>query len=457
MKFTQKTVYRAIMILAVCVFILANLCAGRLVRFAGLTLDFTGERLFSLSDTTKAAVSALQSETWIAVTSAEEACPPVLREFLRRYSALSPFIVTRYVDPYADPVFLDYCARQGFTPGESDILVGGDRGMRQIRAEDIFVNDGGGKAAGLYLEEKLTNAILYANSGRDFSASFTVGHGESHAPSLEALFSDSGFSVKNLALSAGETPAGDVLVIANPERDFPPEETAALDGYLARGGKVLLFMGPRSAGLPELESFLSAWGLSLLPGVVMEAFAHTPGNPASLIPLYGMHEINLDFAKRQYYLAMPGARAIETAGETGDVIITRLLLSTRDAYEKTGVTNASAAPNAGDTAGPFVLAAAAEKPGGRGALMLFGSGGLYDPGLLAAPAYANREYLARAAHWLAGGDTQDLVSIPPKTLSPPSVNAGFGLTLAVLLVFAVALPLSALLAGAVTLYRRQRR
>ena len=71
--FTQKKVFRLVMVLAVCVFVLANLSVGKLVRFLGLSIDFTGERLYSLSDDTKNAIPALQSETVIYAISSEEA------------------------------------------------------------------------------------------------------------------------------------------------------------------------------------------------------------------------------------------------------------------------------------------------------------------------------------------------------------------------------------------------
>ena len=439
---TQKAVYRIVMVLAVCVFILANLCAGKLVRFFGLNIDFTGERLYSLSSDTKNALSDLQSQTMVYVISGEDQYPQVLQEFLRRYGFLSPKIIIRYIDPYADPVFLDNYIRQGYTLKEFDLLVEGSRGTRHIPSADILRYDSGGRPSSLFLEEKLTNALVYVNSGRVYSVSFTVGHGED-ASALEEAFTGSGFSAGKLALMAGGVPDADLVVIAGPERDFPAQEIVALEKYLESGGRLMLFMGPGSNRFIELENFLSSWGLSLLSGVVQESLAHIPGNPAGIIPLFGAHEININFAERQYFLAMPRTRALIIAEDT-DAIITRLLLSTRDAY----ITGAV------DQTGPFPLAAVAQK---KGALMLFGSSAIYASDIMNTPAYANRDYLARAALWLAGAHSQELISIPPKTLTPPRINSGFGLTLASLLIFAAVLPFAVLASGAVALYRRRRR
>ena len=442
-EITQKTVYRLVMILAVCVFFLANLSVGKLERLLGLTVDFTGERLYSLADVTENAVSALQSQTMIYVISDEAAYPPVLHEFLRRYGFLSQKINIRYIDPYADPVFLDNYIRQGYTLKEMDLLVVGSLGTRHIPAADIVKTDSRGRASSLYLEEKLTNALVYADTGSDFSVSFTVGHGEDPA-TLESVFSGSGFTSGNLALVAGEIPSTDLVVIAGPERDFPADEIAVIDRYLRNGGRLMVFMGPSAHRFGELETFLSSWGLSLLPGVVQESLAHIPGNPAGIIPLFGMHEINMNFAERQYFLVMPRTCPVEPL-ERSDVMITRLLLSTRDS---------SMSWAGGSVGGPFALAAVAQKT--IGTVMLFGSNAIYAADIMDTPAYANREYLVRSALWLAGGQEKDLISIPPKTLAPPRINSGFGLTLASLIIFAVILPLAILAAGVVTLYRRRR-
>ena len=453
MKFSQKVIFRVVMVLAIGVFLMANLSMIRLVSFRGLILDFTGERFFALSDATITAVSALQSETWIYILSEEGMFPPVLSEIIRRYGFLSPFINIRYVDPHIDLVFLDHYRRQGFPLTEFDLLVAGDRGIRHIPITDIIRRDTRGRPTHLFLEEKLTNALVYANTGRSFSASFTVGHGERPA-ALRELLSGTGFSVNNLVFLTGEIPEADVIIIADPERDFRPEEIAALSSYLESGGRLMVFIGPGAARLPELEGLLSSWGFYLMPGVILETMAHVFGNPAGLIPMYGMHQINMDFAMRQYYLVMPGTRAIEIPEDTGEAIITRLLLSTSNSFIRTGM-DFSSARGPDDPGGPFVLAAVAEKS--DGVIMLFGSGGVFNADILATPAFANREYFVRAALWLAGGRADDTISIPPRTLMPQTVHAGFVLILTMLLVFVILLPIGVLVTGSVMLYRRRRR
>jgi hypothetical protein len=106
-----------------------------------------------------------------------------------------------------------------------------------------------------------------------------------------------------------------------------------------------------------------------------------------------------------------------------------------------------------------VFAVVVEKSGAmpNAALMLFASRAVYADDLMAASAYANREYLAASAAWLAGRGENESVSIPPKTLAPPSIHAGFGITLLVFSVFTIILPLASLAAGAVIIVRRRRR
>jgi ABC-2 type transport system permease protein len=245
------------------------------------------------------------------------------------------------------------------------------------------------------------------------------------------------------------------VIIADPERDFLPGETAALDAYLKKGGALMVFTGAGAGRLPELEALLASWGLFLLPGFVREPVAHNAGNPASLIPMYGMHRINMDFAERRYYLAMPDARPVGLAEDLPGLITTRLLLSTGDSYAQTQGEGA-ASPSRTDSRGPFALAGLTERADGNPALVLFGSAGICAGDLMASSAYANREYLVRSALVLAGRGGPAFV-IPPKTLASPAINAGLGLTLAVVFVFVILLPLTALAAGLVRVLGRRRR
>ena len=461
---SQKTIYRLVMISVIWLFIALNLFTGKLSSYYGLSADFTGEKLYSLSDATKSTISGLQNETTIYIFSAENTFSPVLAEILSRYAKLSPKINLRFTDPYTDSFLLNNYRSQGFTIGESDILVEGTNGSRHIKAASLFSYDNTGNPRALYLEEKLTNALVYVNTGSELNFSLITGHGENNPLSLEEALDTGGFSVRSTALLTGERPPAGVAAIIGPQRDFLGEEISILEDFLENGGNLMLFMGPGGAKLSNLEDFLASWGLSFIPGAVFEPLAHSPGNMASLIPLYGMHELNLDFAERSYFLAMPGTQAIEIADDSTGQRTTRLLLSSRDAYIQnsniTAVSDNSASDNSfvqspGDLRGPFVLAAVSGKTGGS--VMLFGSSGILAEDIFEAQAFANREYIVRAALWLAGRDKQDYVSIPAKSLYAPPINAGFALVLAVLLVFAVLLPLSILVTGAVILIRRGRR
>jgi hypothetical protein len=353
---------------------------------------------------------------------------------------------------------VDNYRQRGLSTKESDLVVEGHEDVKQITCEDIFIYNGEMEVTGLRLEERLTNALLQVNSSRTFSAAFTVGHGEHPSRSLEAVFSDSGFSTRQLPLMI-EAAEPDIIIISGPGRDFLKEETDLLRRFMDGGGRLLVFLDPGAVRLPELEGFLSEWGLGRLPGIVMEPLAHTAGNPASSIPLYGMSEINRSFAERGHFLALPNAEALKIAEDMeADLSATRLLLSTQDAYKNTGTASRESGA-AGDAKGPYVFAAVVEKSGAasNAALMLFASRAVYAEDLMAASAYANREYLSRAAAWLAGRGVNESVSIPPKTLAPPSIHAGFGNTLVVFSVFTLILPLASLAAGAVIIVRRRRR
>ena len=104
--------------------------------------------------------------------------------------------------------------------------------------------------------------------------------GDTPAPVVEQLRQTA--DVKDLPLDLGAIPAEtDVLLIVHPQ-NLPAPALFAIDQYVLRGGKALVFVDPYSetqaalagAAAPgaalasDLEPLFKAWGLRLMPGIV---------------------------------------------------------------------------------------------------------------------------------------------------------------------------------------------
>jgi ABC-type uncharacterized transport system involved in gliding motility auxiliary subunit len=177
-------------------------------------------------------------------------------------------------------------------------------------------------------EQDVTNALIKLISGAEKKVYFTQGHGERDTASsdrmrgynaiAEALGRDN-FSVAPLPLVQQKEVPEDatVVVIAGPTTDFLEPEIAALQRYVAKGGKVLMLIDPPQPGgtdLSNLLGFLKEWSIELGDDVVVDAsgIGQLFGGDAS-VPVvlnYPPHPITENF---RVMTAFPLARSVRAA------------------------------------------------------------------------------------------------------------------------------------------------
>lgn len=447
-----RGLYGALLALALLAFVLANACAHLADERFGLSLDMTEGSLYALSAMTGEVCQALADPVTIHVISAREEYPAMLSEMLSRYARLSGMIRVEYVDPYENPVFLEYYAQMGVSLGRQDLLVEGAQRNTVITYGDILLTDGSGAVTGIDLEQQLTSALLYVNRADAPRALLITGHNERPTTALRRLFESNHFSLEDAALLTGGVPEAEIAVVAAPTQDYAPEEIKKLEAYLSAGGRLMVFLEPSAYALPNLEALLERWGMKPRQDLVFEPNACASGNPLNLIPMYAGHEVNAYFADHPVYVVMPSTRSFELSADAQAV-----LYSTGDAYRKDSVQYATARREEGDETGRAVLAALADRtlPDGQQA-MVFAAGSrmLYADDLMGASTYANSLFLSRVVGYLSGERTT--LSIPPKTMSASPLPITHTQSMILGGVLVIAVPLAVLGAGLMTTYRRKR-
>lgn len=449
---TEKQVYALILVAVLLLFVLVNLFASLAVERWGLRFDTTDIGLYELSDTTRGVAEELGTDTEIYVLDAEEDYPVMLRELLSRYEQLSGHIRVQYIDPYENPVFLDTYRQQGITLDQSDLLVTGQSGAKRIAYEDLLVYSGE-EFTGIRLEQQVTSAMIYVNTGSHASVLFVSGHNERSTQSLEAVFTGNNYTVTTGALTESAVAQTDLVVLACPTKDLSDEEAAVLASYLQAGGRVMAFFEPGVNEYPKLSALLADWGLSLRNDTVFDSQYSVSGNPTNVVPLMTTHEINAYFEENQYFLVMPSSRSIELLSTVSDLKVTPLLLTSTSGYAKEGSQYTSTQQESDDRTGNLVLAAISERTDG-GALLLVASRYIYADDIMSADSYGNRAFLAQAADYLSGNGSA--VSIPAKQLSAPLLAVTGEQELLCGAVFVVLLPLGVLAAGAVIVLKRRK-
>ena len=445
-KVSQKNLLTIILLLALCVFGLVNVCARIISERYHPALDLTEDKLYALSDTTRHIVANTMEETNLYVFSAEADYPAMLREMLIRFTQLSPLVHVTYVDPAENPVMLTHYQQMGAQISPLDMLMEGAKRIKAITYQSLILYDGE-QPAGIDLEQQLSSALLYVNSQYTPSVVFTTGHGERHTTALQKLFTDNNFSLETKAIAVEEIGQPDVMVIAGPAFDWTQESIARLQTYVDGGGKLMVFLEPTSVAMPLLGAFLEQWGMAVESDIVFEPKAYAAGATHNIIPMYTSSAVNSYFADHPVYVVMPSASSIRVDG-IGAQLVEPLLRTTSDAYAKTDLAYTSSQQSADDTRGPFIVAALSGET-----VFLASSRMIYADDLMGMDSYANRVFLSQ----VLGALWQESItlSIPAKAImnAPLPITGEQARVIAIAL--ALVLPLIALFVGVMVKLRRR--
>lgn len=228
--------------------------------------DWSEAGVHTLSDQSQKVLAGLESDVEVLALVAKVNDKP-MRELLDKYAHASPRFKVEYADPNVRPGLLE---QYGITPDELGegglvrIAIGGDA----VKVSELN-------------EDKITNAMVKLTRTGQKLVYFLEGHGEKaiegeaggardgFARAAEALRNENYTAKELLLASTGEVPAdADAVIVAGPRRPLLPEESQALEAYLARGGALLVLVDPRVH--TELVAQLAAWGVELGDDVVID-------------------------------------------------------------------------------------------------------------------------------------------------------------------------------------------
>jgi ABC-type uncharacterized transport system involved in gliding motility auxiliary subunit len=387
--------------------------------------DVTEAGVYTLAPHSKKVVSALTQD--LKMTAFVEAGQdPTLDSLLGSYQYAAPSRVSyRLVDPDKDPALVD---QMKVTTLRSVHL--------QYGPESFVVTNP--------TEETITNGIIRVTGTEKKIVYFTEGHGE---PSIKDQQDPRGYTaaklgleqenyeVKPLLLPAAENIPDDASVIAiiGPERPLNEHEIGLLDGFLKRGGRLLVAIGPRQ-GDDRLPTLLRSWGVKLGSDVVIDREVRLFEGPRlGVVPIaqtYGKHPITENFRDITVY---PQTRTVEpdADGKKG-LTVTALVKTSDSSWAESAIDEVfdkgTAAIDDKDRKGPLSIAVASEaklkdmgveapaeagKKRDEARLVVFGSS-LFADNQQFAQARLNGDLFLNAVGWLVG--QEELVSIRSRTV-----------------------------------------
>lgn len=336
-KFKHKTVSIIVTISFIAVVVLLNVIVGIISDRVNITADLSADGVYTLDVQTENYVkTALNSDVTITVLSTEETFESdknnrQVSEILKEMARLNDHIELNYLDLNQNP---NYTSRfKGETLAANYIVVENEKNNRHriITPQDYFgIKDDQAAAyyyyygivGGYYIEQETLSAMIYATDEKLVKVAFTEGYNECDSSTLRNLLIKNGYEVETVNLTTSEIPTdADIAVIFAPTIDIDYAQLKKLDRFLENDGKtVFYFASTLQPETPNIEEFLSDWGLSVGYSVIGQ---HDTQYLMSSITLYAhlQQVFDTDYTHSAYgkNLYMPGAdlRPIITTDRAG--------------------------------------------------------------------------------------------------------------------------------------------
>jgi ABC-2 type transport system permease protein len=358
-------------VIAIALTVVVNLIAGKLPS-KYTSIDVTTNQLYSITDQTKEIVKALDMDVNIYVLASEDNADSVLKQTLDRYSDLSDRINVSYINPLLNPHFASNYTTDSVS--QNSVIVETDKRYKVISYSDMYEVEYDYSSysyqqsvTGYDGEGQITSAISYCTSDDMPKIYVIAGHNEYTLDSgFTTAIEKENIDYETISLMDYDAVPEDAecIIIDAPETDFSKDDADKVIDYLNNGGKALITSEYVETDMPNFESILSAFGMTIEHGCVAD------NNQQNYYQAQIFLLPNIEYADEtsgltgQYsYIMAPLAQAINLPeNEVENMTYTELLTTSEDAVLKAAGTQITTfEKEEGDIEGPFCIGVKAEK------------------------------------------------------------------------------------------------
>lgn len=408
--------------LLVTIFVIAT--AGFAVELAGrwrVRWDLSADATSTLQPETMSvleAADAAQRAVTITAFSAQRKDNEALfrdrmmKDLLRELEYRSDNVTTRFVDFDAERLSAEAL---GVTRYGTVVVQGGSQRIDLVDRE-IFRNSGKGADRQLEFlgETAVARAISQVLAEDARNVYLLAGHGEKKLEGggpdgvalLATMLGNQGYDVAELDMLRDREQQGppavpgdaDAVLVIGPTAPLTPEEDAAIEAYLQRGGRVGYFVDPGGF----VPRFVERAGVTVPSGVVLDQVRVFPYEDRPVLK-YGRHAITEDMAEANTVTVVAHAAPLGVA-RRDDLEASDLLVTSRSGWTERGDERPSAYHEGVDDMGPITVAAAISLRGGAPArLVAVGDADVVTDELLS-EGPGNATFAVNVARWLVGDD-----------------------------------------------------
>ncbi len=358
-------------IVAVFLAFIVALMVGYLALRNPVRVDVSDSKYYQLSEKTIQLLDGLDHDVQVTVFFQEEdKLYDDIENLIEEYQYHCPGIDVEWVDPLRDPSRAKRLGNTyGITPSQvivfdingrtkklylSDLV---DLRMEQGRKEPVMTAFKG--------EQAISSAIQALVEGETPVVYFLVGHGEHRVTDFDQMvgYSDVGtiifrdnIDIKELVLTGKQKIPENAaaLIVAGPNQKMSTVEADMIEGYLSRGGRLLVLLDAlKETGL---EDMLRRWGVALRTDIVVDPENTLQGSDVH-IRRYNPHPITM---KMNAIVRLILPRSVEPLIEKNDAgksaslqTVVPLLYTSEQGWSETQVneTTAKFDENTGDRRG----------------------------------------------------------------------------------------------------------
>lgn len=277
---TMAVVFTVVFIAAV---VVVNVIVGLISERFDTTADLTDAGIYSLSESTEKYLSEqLSGDVTVTVLKPEKEFEEQgenykqINEILKKMSMASGHVTVNYLDLDQNPNYTsqftgetlqeNYIVVESAATGRHRIISPYDYfsfNEQYLQYYNYYVVEGSN------IEQEAVSAMMYVSNDDLIRVAFTEGYGEEDSTALQTLLTKNGYSVEtvNLVNVSEIDPEIDIVVMYGPGMDVDNANLTKLDKFLDNGaqfGKTMMyFASAQQPQTPNIDSFLSEWGLSV--------------------------------------------------------------------------------------------------------------------------------------------------------------------------------------------------
>ena len=355
--------------------VIINLFLGKLPSTMTI-IDFSAQKLYSLTDTTEFFLDRLDQDVRIFVMVDEDSADPTVSHTLSRYEDYSDHVNVVYVDPVTNPMFITRYTTESVSL--HSLVVESDKRHKVIDYGDLWVWAQSGNStiqAGYDAEGQITGAISYVISEKAPVIYVSEGHSELELPEgVVASLAKESVEIENVNLKNLESISKDVcaLFIHAPKVDFNEYETQLVLDYMNKGGIVIFVTGSIGIDRPNCDKILEAMNLELVDGMIVEGntdFYYQ--NQLFITPNIESSVYTQDIVANQYKIFAPYAQGTVVTKEDTAIVYASILNTSRMSFSRVDLSATHLEETEKDIAGPFYLGIEATNERTSGKLIVY--------------------------------------------------------------------------------------